>query len=205
MPTDAEIVAALDARDREAGVDGADLRGLQGGGAPLPRPTLRRTYSALARWDAIAPGTVMPESLASAPFALRMGVKDRDPELYSLLMGEPLPAATEAAILNGTWSDTAPVRDPEAERAQAVAQLLAEGNPYLPGSSLTTRLRLEQLDPEMARQQAAAAAPFVMAAQQQAQQRALEEQRQAQEEAAERGRYAAQEVARARIAELGRL
>jgi hypothetical protein len=103
----------------------------------------------------------MPDSLEGVPFALRMRVKDSDPELYALMGGAPVPAALEAAVISGKLSDIAPQRDLEAEKAQQVAALTAT-NPFVPGQiDLTRQMRLQQLDPAAAAQQQALAQPYI--------------------------------------------
>jgi len=140
--------------------------------AALPVPGVRRTLSALTRWDRIFPGSSMPSDLNAAPFAVRMRCKDADPELFALLMGQPLPAATEAAILAGTWSDTVPAPPtPEAQRAAAVAALTQNGavNPFAPGPSfnITRQVELSRVDPAAAEQMRLQAAPAIQQLQQQ--------------------------------------
>jgi hypothetical protein len=124
--------------------------------------TAPRTVATLARFDRVFPGESMPADLKSLSFAAQMALKDRDPGLYRVLAGQ-MDAATEAAVLGGSWPDVAPPPPSAAEiREREVAQLLSQGpNPYLPGGSLTARLQLEALDPAAAIKQRALAQPYV--------------------------------------------
>lgn len=121
-----------------------------------------RTTATLTRWNAIVPGSSMPESLEGLPFSLRMRVKDADPELFALLGGAPVSAELEAAVMSGALSDVAPAAPtPEQVRAEQVAAL-TQLNPFAPTSrNLSAQLQLEAIDPQAAAQQRALAQPYL--------------------------------------------
>jgi len=124
--------------------------------------TAPRTVATLARFDRVFPGESMPADLKSLSFAAQMALKDRDPGLYEVLAGR-MDAATEAAVLGGSWPDVAPAGPTAQElKEQQVQQLLSSGNPYMPGAgNLTARLQLEALDPAAAVKQRALAGPYI--------------------------------------------
>jgi len=114
MPTElsrAQIesfTAALDARGAEqADAEPAPAAPIQA----LPVPSITRTAAVLSRFAAVFPGERLPQDITSIPWAAQLQLKDADGELHALLTGQAS-AELELAVLNGSWSHTAPVRPP---------------------------------------------------------------------------------------------
>lgn len=197
MPTSAELLAALDAAEAE-GVLTSSAAPLAPAGPPLPRPSLRRIGAILQRFAAALPGHALPQDPTRLPLHLQMALRDRDPQLFDVLLSPDLPAEVEAQLLNGSFPvELPPPPSPEEQRAALVAQLTQGGqvNPYVPGPTynLSAQVRLAAADPQAAESLRRQAAPAIQALQQQQAEAAEQHRRQQVEEQNEinRGRQIA--------------
>jgi hypothetical protein len=162
-----------------------------------------RTVATLSRWSALAGDQPLPSEWSDLPLHQQIAIRDADPQLAAVMSGQPLPPALELAVANGSWPDVMPAGPSEEEqRQQQIAQLLSQGNPYMPGpaGNLTTALRLEQVAPEIARQQQQLAAPYVRQAAEQAQQERAQRAQLAQSQSQQVSQAMAQQAARQTIA-----
>jgi hypothetical protein len=116
----------------------------------------------------------MPSDGSQLSMEQHMTLAEKDPEFLTLWTGTA-DAAVEAAVLDGTWGDAPPAPPTQEQQSAARVQeiLAAMPNPYGQLGSydaagnytepvqpnLTLALELEALDPAMASQLKAAAAP----------------------------------------------
>ena len=118
--------------------------------------------SVLKRWAAQSE-TPLPEdfaAFASANMTEAMRIRTADPELVSILDGT-CSAGLKAAVLGGTWSDTAETLEQrEAQQRDQMRQELFDSKPFEKDSiNLTRQMMLRALAPDVAEQAQASAAP----------------------------------------------
>ena len=108
---------------------------------------MHKTAATLRRFAAAVPGVAFPKDISQLTDTQRMRLAQVDPELLSVMDGT-CDALTEAAVLDGSFSDTSSTPSLEQQRFDRV-EALARENPFATGD-LTRSIELASLDPARA-------------------------------------------------------